>query len=230
MELTDRTNADLDGGRLIQYEGRLRLLEIAQVPKQRVAEFKTAEKFTDCNTNNLWINLNAIDQAVKGNKLDIDVIVNHKHLSGCDVIQLETAIGAALHSFENSICIRVPRSRFLPVKKTQDLLLVMSNLYDLNNGTLLMNPNRRLQTVPLVKLDDVHFGKVHDFMSRFDTTTPDMLNLDHLKVSGDVTFGRDVGLVGTVMIIANHGQRIDIPAGAILADKIVSGNLRVSDV
>jgi len=34
---------------------------------------------------------------------------------------------------------------------------------------------------------------------------------------------------GTVIIIANHGERIDIPPGAILENKIVSGNLRILD-
>ncbi|KAG5893128.1 hypothetical protein JTB14_034149 [Gonioctena quinquepunctata] len=33
MEVTDKTRADVKGGTLIQYEGKLRLLEIAQVPK-----------------------------------------------------------------------------------------------------------------------------------------------------------------------------------------------------
>lgn len=36
-------------------------------------------------------------------------------------------------------------------------------------------------------------------------------------------------LKGTVIIIANHGERIDIPAGAVLENKIVSGNLRILD-
>lgn len=34
---------------------------------------------------------------------------------------------------------------------------------------------------------------------------------------------------GTVIIIANHGDRIDIPPGAMLENKIVSGNLRILD-
>ena len=38
-----------------------------------------------------------------------------------------------------------------------------------------------------------------------------------------------VSLRGTVIIIANHGDRIDIPAGAVLENKIVSGNLRILD-
>ena len=36
-------------------------------------------------------------------------------------------------------------------------------------------------------------------------------------------------LQGTVIIIANHGDRIDIPANACLENKIVSGNLRIRD-
>jgi len=227
MEVTDKTTADVKGGTLINYEGKLRLLEIAQVPKQYVDEFKSVKKFKIFNTNNLWMNLNSVNQIMKENKLDIEIIVNHKHLSyGCDVIQLETAIGAAMQSFENSIGINVPRSRFLPVKKTQDLLLVMSNLYSLNKGTLIMNPQRAFPSVPLVKLGDAHFTKVRDFMDRFDSI-PDTLDLDHLTVSGDVTFGKGVSLLGTVIIIANHGERIDIPPGAILENKIVSGNLRI---
>ena len=34
---------------------------------------------------------------------------------------------------------------------------------------------------------------------------------------------------GTVIIIANHGDRIDIPSGSVLENKIVSGNLRILD-
>ena len=95
--------------------------------------------------------------------------------------------------------------------------------------------------------------QVQEFLSRFDSI-PDMLELDHLTVSGDVTFGKNVSLKvraerwkerwelcweaplltmfchqGTVIIIANHGDRIDIPAGAMLENKIVSGNLRILD-
>ena len=32
---------------------------------------------------------------------------------------------------------------------------------------------------------------------------------------------------GTVIIVANHGERIDLPQGSILDNKIVSGNLRI---
>lgn len=63
-------------------------------------------------------------------------------------------------------------------------------------------------------------------MKRF-ASIPDILELDHVTVSGNVTFGRGVILKGTVIIIANHGDRIDIPSGALLENKIVSGNLRI---
>ena len=72
--------------------------------------------------------------------------------------------------------------------------------------------------------------QVNDFLSRLGKI-PDIIELDHLTVSGNVTFGRKskVILKGTVIIIANHGEQIDIPSGAILENKIVSGNLRILD-
>lgn len=229
MEVTDKTRADVKGGTLIEYEDKLRLLEIAQVPKEHVDEFKSVSKFKIFNTNNLWMKLSAIKNLVESNTLDIEVIVNNKRLSsGTNVIQLETACGAGIKNFNNAIGINVPRSRFLPVKKTSDLLLVMSNLYDLKHGSMSMSKKRMFPTTPLVKLGDEHFSKVHKYVSRFEAI-PDMLELDHLTVSGDVTFGKDVTLKGTVIIIANHGERIDIPSGAILENKIVSGNLRILD-
>lgn len=91
----------------------------------------------------------------------MEIIVNAKTLeTGTNVIQLETAVGAAMKTFEASIGIHVPRSRFLPVKKTSDLLLVKSNLYVLRNGSLLMSPKRMFPETPLIKLGDNHFSKV----------------------------------------------------------------------
>lgn len=45
MEVTDKTRADVKGGTLIQYQSKLTLLEIAQVPKDYVDEFKSISKF-----------------------------------------------------------------------------------------------------------------------------------------------------------------------------------------
>lgn len=229
MEVTDKTMADVKGGTLVDCDGKLMLLEIAQVPKEHVDEFKSVKKFKIFNTNNLWMRLKSIEDLVLSSSLELDIIVNPKHLdSGVDVIQLETAAGAAMKYFERAIGINVPRSRFLPVKKTSDLLLIKSNLYKLENGCLTMSPLRAFPSVPLVKLGDEHFAKVREFQSRF-ASIPDVLELNHLTVSGDVTFGKNVSLRGTVIIIANHGDRIDIPAGSILENKIVSGNLRILD-
>uniref|UniRef100_A0A914E2U7 UTP--glucose-1-phosphate uridylyltransferase n=1 Tax=Acrobeloides nanus TaxID=290746 RepID=A0A914E2U7_9BILA len=228
MEVTDKTRADVKGGTLVLYEGRLMLLEIAQVPKDYVDEFKSVNKFRIFNTNNIWADLNAIKRVVEKKELEMEVIVNPKHLDrGIDVIQLETAAGAAIKNFKGACGINVPRSRFLPVKKTSDLLLLMSNLYDIDNGILSLSSLRSFPTTPLIKLGS-SFDKVNEFMKRFQGI-PDLLELDHLTVSGDVWFGKDVVLKGTVIIIANHGDRIDIPPGTLLENKIVSGNLRILD-
>ncbi|XP_077294229.1 UDP-glucose pyrophosphorylase isoform X2 [Arctopsyche grandis] len=229
MEVTNKTKADVKGGTLIQYDDKLRLLEIAQVPSEHVEDFKSVKTFKFFNTNNLWVKLDAIQRVLNRGSLDMEIIVNNKHLAnGLNIVQLETAVGAAMKVFDGAIGINVPRSRFLPVKKTSDLLLVMSNLYSLSQGSLVMSPQRMFPTTPLVKLGDNHFAKVKEFLGRF-ANIPDLIELDHLTVSGDVTFGRGVSLKGTVIIIANHGDRIDIPSGAMLENKIVSGNMRILD-
>lgn len=226
MEVTDKTRADVKGGTLIKYDDKLRLLEIAQVPKDHIGDFKSVSKFRIFNTNNLWVQLPAIKHAVESKSLQLEIITNNKQLDdGNKIIQLETAIGAAIKCFNQSIGVNVPRNRFTPVKTCSDLLLVLSNLYHVKYGTLSMSPERQFPTTPLVQLGR-HFDKVKDFLNRFDGI-PDIIELDHLTVAGDVTFGRGVTLKGTVIIIANHGERIDIPPGAILENKIVSGNLRI---
>lgn len=229
MEVTDKTRADVKGGTLINYEGHLRLLEVAQVPKDHLEDFKSVKKFNVFNTNNLWISLTSIQNAVEERTLDMEIIVNPKTLDGgVNVIQLETAVGAAMKCFEKCGGVNVPRSRFLPVKTSSDLFLIMSNLYQLTHGSLSMAPERMFQTTPLIKLGDENFKKVNQFLRRF-ASIPDIIELDHLTVSGNVTFGKKVTLKGTVIIIANHGDQIDIPSGAILENKIVSGNLRILD-
>lgn len=228
MEVTDKTRADVKGGTLVNYEGKVRLLEIAQVPSAHVEDFKSVSKFKIFNTNNLWINLKAIKRVVEKKELQLEVIVNPKTTDqGEKVIQLETAVGAAIKHFSGSHAINVPRSRFLPVKGTSDLFLVQSDLFSLNHGQLVMNPKRQFQSVPLIKLG-TEFAKVKNYHNRF-TSIPQILELDHLTVTGDVYFGANVTLKGTVIIVANYGDRIDIPSGSILENKVVSGNLRILD-
>jgi len=229
MEVTDKTHADVKGGTLINYEGKLRLLEIAQVPSNHVEDFKSVTKFKIFNTNNLWINLKAIKRVVKNKELSLEIIVNPKNVpeTGEKVTQLETAVGAAIKHFKGAYGINVPRSRFLPVKGTSDLFLVQSDLFKLEHGRLEMNPARQFSSVPLIKLGN-EFNQAREYLSRFKTI-PHILELDHLTVTGDVHFGSNVTLKGTIIIVANYGSRIDIPSGAILENKIVSGNLWILD-
>jgi len=42
---TPKTVAEVKGGTLMSYEGRVQLIEIAQVPEEHVGEFKSIEKF-----------------------------------------------------------------------------------------------------------------------------------------------------------------------------------------
>eukprot|EP00127_Corallochytrium_limacisporum_P001835 Clim_evm1s87 gene=Clim_evmTU1s87 len=229
MEVTDKTLADIKGGTLINYEGTAKLLEVAQVPKDKLEEFKSVKKFKIFNTNNIWVKLDAFKAAVESKSIDMDIIVNGKKLkTGEPVIQLEQAIGAAISAFKGAIGINVPRSRFLPVKNTSDLLLIKSNLFSIRSGGLIMNPARAFPVAPSVKLGGDHFGKVKNFTARFKDM-PDIIELNALTVNGDVTFGKGVSLKGTVIIVANPGECIDIPSGAVLENKIVGGNIRILD-
>lgn len=123
MELTDKTKADVKGGTVIDYEGTVRLLEIAQVPSDHVEEFKSIKKFKYFNTNNIWLNLKAIKRVVENHELKMEIIPNKKSISvdkkgesDLNVLQLETAVGAAIRHFKGAHGVNVPRRRFLPVK------------------------------------------------------------------------------------------------------------------
>ncbi|KAK4480061.1 hypothetical protein RD792_013118 [Penstemon davidsonii] len=221
MEVTPKTLADVKGGTLISYEGKVQLLEIAQVPDEHVNEFKSIEKFKIFNTNNLWVNLQAIKRLVQGDALKMEIIPNPKEVDGVKVLQLETAAGAAIRFFDHAIGINVPRSRFLPVKATSDLLLVQSDLYTLSDGFVTRNPARANPANPSIELGP-EFKKVASFLSRFKSI-PSIIDLDILKVSGDVWFGSGITLKGKVTIAAKSGVKLEIPDGAVIADKEING-------
>ncbi|KAG2636682.1 hypothetical protein PVAP13_2NG157000 [Panicum virgatum] len=221
MEVTPKTLADVKGGTLISYEGRVQLLEIAQVPDEHVNEFKSIEKFKIFNTNNLWVNLKAIKRLVEADALKMEIIPNPKEVDGVKVLQLETAAGAAIRFFDKAIGINVPRSRFLPVKATSDLLLVQSDLYTLVDGFVTRNPARANPANPSIELGP-EFKKVANFLARFKSI-PSIVELDSLKVSGDVWFGSGITLKGKVTITAKPGVKLEIPDGAVLENKDVNG-------
>jgi len=231
MELTDKTKADVKGGTIIDYEGSVRLLEIAQVPKEHVNEFKSIKKFKYFNTNNIWMNLRAVKRVVENNELAMEIIPNEKSIpadkkgeADLSVIQLETAVGAAIRHFRNAHGVNVPRRRFLPVKTCSDLMLVKSDLYTRQHGQLVIDPNR-FGPAPLIKLGS-DFKKVSSFQSRIPSI-PKIVELDHLTITGAVNLGRGVTLKGTVIIVATEGSTIDIPPGSILENVVVQGSLRL---
>ncbi|CAI9763503.1 unnamed protein product [Fraxinus pennsylvanica] len=199
----------------------MELLEIAQVPDEHVNEFKSIEKFKIFNTNNLWVNLNAIKRLVQADALKMEIIPNPKEVDGIRVLQLETAAGAAIKFFDRAIGINVPRSRFLPVKATSDLLLVQSDLYTLSDGFVTRNPARTNPANPSIELGP-EFKKVANFLSRFKTI-PSIIELDSLKVTGDVWFGSGITLKGKVIIAAKPGVKLEIPNGAVIANKEING-------
>ncbi|KAK7372286.1 hypothetical protein VNO80_05661 [Phaseolus coccineus] len=221
MEVTPKTLADVKGGTLISYEGRVQLLEIAQVEDEHVNEFKSIEKFKIFNTNNLWVNLNAVKRLVEADALKMEIIPNPKEVDGIKVLQLETAAGAAIRFFDKAIGINVPRSRFLPVKATSDLLLVQSDLYTLENGFVIRNKARTNPENPSIELGP-EFKKVSNFLGRFKSI-PSIVELDTLKVAGDVWFGAGVILKGKVSIIAKPDVKLEVPDGAVIADKEING-------
>ncbi|KAL6950845.1 UTP-glucose-1-phosphate uridylyltransferase [Hanseniaspora vineae] len=228
MELTDKTRADVKGGTLISYDDHIQLLEVAQVPKQHVDEFKNIRKFKYFNTNNLWINLKAIKHLIETDTAKMEIIPNEKQVkrNGQDynVLQLETACGAAIRFFQNAHGVVVPRSRFLPVKTCSDLLLVKSDLFQLQHGELKLDPSR-FGPNPLIKLGS-HFKKINNFQERIPHI-PKIVELDHLTITGNVFLGKNVTLKGTVIIVCSEGEKIDIPNGSELENVVITGNLQI---
>jgi UTP--glucose-1-phosphate uridylyltransferase len=162
------TETIVQGGTLVDYEGSIRLLEVAQVPSEHLEDFKSVRKFKIFNTNNIWINLRALKRVMENEGLDLEIIINPKNMDdGQAIIQLETAAGAAVKHFKGAHGVNVPRSRFLPVKSCSDLLLIKSDIYSLEHGQLVINPSRMFENTPVIKLGD-HFKKVRiDGLPRF---------------------------------------------------------------
>jgi len=226
IEVTNRISTDESGGTPVKYGERVHIMEISQVPYDQVGRFGVS-KFKYWNTNNIWAKMKVINNLIRLGSLEFDFIVKYKSVKGRGVLQIETPSAMAIHSFKKSASIMVPRSRHRQVKKTSQLLQVQSELYEIEKGQLVMNPKRVPPTEPVVKLGE-EFQSLDQYEKRFKTL-PNILELDHLTVSGNVTFGSNVILKGTVIIVAETGSRIDIPDNVVLENKIVSGSLVVLD-
>ncbi|KAH9780844.1 UTP--glucose-1-phosphate uridylyltransferase [Citrus sinensis] len=119
--------------------------------------------------------------------------------------------------FDHTIGINVAQSRYLPVNSTSDLLLLQSDLYTADEGILVQNPARDNPANPSIELGP-EFEKVNNFQSRFKSI-PSIINLDSLKVEGDVWFGAGITLKGKVSIVAKRGMKLEIPDGIVLENK-----------
>ena len=186
MEVVPKTLADVKGGSLIKYKDKIQLLEVAQVPEKNLDEFYNIQKFKYFNTNNIWITLDSL----KDNNPLMEVIYNPKKLSdGTPIVQLEIAMGSAIKSFNKSGLVSVPRTRFRPVKKCQDLFLIMSNLFNLDEMFLLQTNVNKL---PLIKFSD-DYKKIQDFSRAFPKGIPDISKLESLILDNFKVF--DSGLL-----------------------------------
>jgi UTP--glucose-1-phosphate uridylyltransferase len=114
------------------------------------------------------------------------------------VIQLESAMGAAIGSIPGARAVHVPRSRFAPVKTTDDLLVVRSDAYELTSDGR-MKPSFD-GPGPVVTLDKDFFKLLPDFEQQFPAGVPSLLRCRRFEVEGDVTFGAGVVVVGDVRV------------------------------
>jgi UTP--glucose-1-phosphate uridylyltransferase len=118
-------------------------------------------------------------------------------------------MGAAIGVFDGAAAIRVPRTRFAPVKTTNQLLVVRSDAYDLTDDWTV---RAATDPVPVVSLDSSHYKLLNDFEAHFTSGPPSLRECRRLSVEGDVTFGRDVTVKGSVSV---SGPR-SIPDGSVL--------------
>ena len=206
MEVTERTEADRKGGHLARRrdDGRLVLRETAQTPDEDLEALQDIGRHRFVNTNNLWIDLRALDAAMRERDgvLGLPMIRNEKTVDPTDksspaVYQIETAMGAAIEVFEGARALRVPRTRFAPVKTTDDLLALRSDAYQLTDDARVELGRRPHRRVPFVTLDPDYFKLLRDFEARFPTGPPSLVECERFEVEGDVRFGAGVVVRGT---------------------------------
>ena len=211
MEVAEKTAADIKGGHLARYKtGRLILREAAQCPQDEIAAFQDIAHYRFFNTNNIWINLNSLNNLFeKDHTIHLPMILNPKTVDPRDknssaVFQIETAMGAAISLFDETTAVRVPRTRFFPVKSCNDLLSLRSDCYVLGeNENLRVNPKRVAAGRPniiKIKLDPNFFGKLDLLEERFQEGLPSLVDCESLSIEGNVYFEGDVSIKGSVSI------------------------------
>jgi len=229
MEVADRYPRDKKGGHLaLSPDGRFLLREIAQCPEDDLKKFQDVERHRFFNTNNIWIDLERLKPFIREKGLpQLPLIVNPKPLDPRDkstprVLQLETAMGAAINTFPDGSALKIPRDRFMPVKKTSDLLAMRSDCFVLDGAyKLIPNPERELPPIN-IELDGDYFGKVDEFEARFPHGPPSLLFCESLSVRGDVLFRENVRCTGRVEVVnSSSGQQV------VQADSDLSGRVEL---
>lgn len=218
MEVVRGTAADRKGGHIARRraDGRVVLRETAQAPPGDDS-FTEVDRWRFYNTNNLWVDLRALrrllDEDPAGPTLPL--IVNRKTVDPRDassppVLQLETAMGAAIGAIDGARPVLVPRSRFAPVKTTDDLLLLRSDAYALDEAGH-VSPTFD-GPPPVVTLDPKYYKSLTDLERRFPRGVPSLRAARSLTVHDDVTFGANVQIVGDARVT---GPAI-VPDGRII--------------
>ena len=221
-ELCPRTPADRKGGHLAirKADGQLILRDTAQTAPEEMDYFTDEFRHPFFHTNNLWFDLVAIKKALteRGAVLGLPLIRNEKTVDPTDgsspkVYQLETAMGAAIEVFEGATAIVVGRERFLPVKTTNDLLLLRSDAYELGDDAGL---RLAVEKAPLIDLDSKHYKTVSAFDAHFPHGAPSLKDATSLTVKGEWTFGANVTVTGDASL-ADEGEARTLGDGATLA-------------
>src|SRR5215203_1902750 len=220
-EICRRTAADRKGGHLAirKSDRQLILRDTAQTPKDEMHFFTDEFRHPFFHCNNLWFDLQVLDRTLRERKgvLGLPLIKNEKTVdpanpSSPKVIQIETAMGAAIEVFEGATAIGVGRERFLPVKTTNDLLLLRSDVYE-------VGPDGRLAKItdpaPIVDLDSRYYKTISAFDQRFPSGAPSLRRATELSVEGDWTFEADVTVVGAVQL-DDRGAAQTLAAGSVL--------------
>jgi UTP--glucose-1-phosphate uridylyltransferase len=226
-EICRRTAADRKGGHLAirKSDRQLILRDTAQTPKEEMHFFTDEFRHPFFHCNNLWFDLQVLDRTLRERKgvLGLPLIKNEKTVDPGDrsspkVIQIETAMGAAVEVFEGATAIGVGRDRFLPVKTTSDLLVLRSDAYDLEaNGQL----TAVADPAPVVDLDDSYYKLIADFDQRFPAGVPSLKEARAFAISGDWSFEADVRVVGEVTL-DDQGTPQIVAAGSTLGNEAES--------
>ena len=127
--------------------------------------------------------------------------IDPRDLESAPEYQLMTAMGAAIAVFDTADAIRVPRTRFTPVKNTNDLLAVQSDRYLLNDKfQVVPNPKRKTDSIR-IDLDPGYYCFIDRFENHFPFGAPSLVDCESLKIEGDVRFGSQVTLKGVGLAV-----------------------------